>query len=108
LDIARGEQVEHELDAFIRHRDKQRRQTEGERLTEELWMPSERSYFARLEDQKRQERLEYHEAQAARLSNTLGALVTFHQAEATKYRENGHNGHDKVRAPSMGGGGEPY
>jgi hypothetical protein len=56
LDIEQGERVEHELDAFIRHRDNQRRQTEGERLTEALWMPSERAYFAALEEQTRQER----------------------------------------------------
>jgi hypothetical protein len=93
LDIAKGEAVEHELDAFIRHRDKQRRQTEGERLTEELWMPSERAYFEALEEQKRQERLHYHEGQAVRLGRTLGALIRYHRMEAEKYRENGHHDH---------------
>jgi hypothetical protein len=90
VDIETGERVEGELDAMIRRRDERRRQTAGERLTEELWMPSERAYFARLEDQKRQERLEFHEAHATRLRNTLEGLISYHEAEAEKYRENGH------------------
>ena len=35
--IAKGEAVEHELDAMIRRRDTQHRETEGERLERELW-----------------------------------------------------------------------
>jgi hypothetical protein len=37
VDVARFEQVEAELDAMIRRRDTHRRQTEGERLEEELY-----------------------------------------------------------------------
>ena len=36
-DIATGEKVEHELDAFIHKRDKERRRTEGDRPEEEAW-----------------------------------------------------------------------
>jgi hypothetical protein len=90
VDIARGEQVEAELDAMIRRRDTERRQTEGERRMEELWAQSVRRYNARLEADERLERLHYHEGQARRLSNTLGSLVAYHEAEAEKYRENGH------------------
>jgi hypothetical protein len=34
--------------------------------------------------------VDYHEGQARRLSNTLGYLVAYHEAEAEKYRENAH------------------
>jgi hypothetical protein len=93
VDIARGEQVEAELDAMIRRRDTERRQTEGERRMEELWAQSVRRYNARLEADERLERLHYHEGQARRLSNTLGSLVAYHEAQAEKYRENGHTDH---------------
>jgi hypothetical protein len=88
--VARGEMVESELDRLITKRHDERVKSEAERLEEELWMPSERAYFARLEDQKRQERLEFHEAHATRLRNTLEGLISHHEAEAEKYRENGH------------------
>ena len=84
---ARGEMVEAELDAMIRRRDEKRRQTEGERLEEALWAESVRAYNARVGEDKRQARLEYHEGQARRLSSTLEALVAYHEAEAEKYRK---------------------
>ena len=40
MDIAKGEQVEGELDAFIHKRDRQRRRDEGERAREELYAES--------------------------------------------------------------------
>jgi hypothetical protein len=91
VDITKGEMVEAELDAMIRRRDTERRQSEGERGREELWVESVRRYNARLEDDERLERLHFHEGQARRLSNTLGSLVAYHEAEAEKYR----NGHKK-------------
>jgi hypothetical protein len=48
LDISSGEHVETDLDNLITRRDGQRRKTEGERLTEDLWMPSARAYRERL------------------------------------------------------------
>ena len=93
VDIARSEMVEAELDAMLRRRDTERRQTEGERLEEELYMPGVRAYEERLEEQKRAERREFHEAHAARLRTTLEGLISYHEAEANKYRENGHTDH---------------
>jgi hypothetical protein len=49
MDIETGERVEGELDAFIAKRDKQRRQTEGERRLEALWVESVRPYQERQE-----------------------------------------------------------
>jgi hypothetical protein len=86
VDVARTEQIEVELDSFIAKRDKQRRQTEGERAREQLWQESVRRYNARCGEQKRLERLHHHEGQAKRLSNTLGSLVAYHEAEVEKYR----------------------
>ena len=84
--VAKGEMAESSIDAFIAKRDKQRRQTEGERVREKLWDQSVRAYDARCGEERRQEFLEYHEGQAARLSNTLKALIRYHRAEAEKYR----------------------
>ena len=41
-DIAAGEAVEHELDAFISRRDAERRKSEPERELEAVWKASER------------------------------------------------------------------
>jgi hypothetical protein len=86
-DIATGEKVEAEIDAFASRRHEQRVKNEGERLAEEVWMESERAYFARRDEDRRLERLAYHEGQAQRLSGVLGSLVAHHQAEAEKYRQ---------------------
>jgi len=52
-DIAKGESVEAEIDAFISRRDAHRRKSEGDRGEEEAFMVSERAYFARLEAERR-------------------------------------------------------
>jgi hypothetical protein len=91
VNIAKGERVEGELDAFISKRDKERRQSEGERAREELWQKSVREHNARCGDEQRLARLRYHEGQAIRLGRTLGALIRFNRAEAERYR-NGHEG----------------
>jgi hypothetical protein len=49
VDITQGELVEAENDAFIRRRDKQRRETEGERLAEELYKRNCRDHNAQRE-----------------------------------------------------------
>jgi hypothetical protein len=95
VDISRSEQVETDLDRLIERRDTERRQTEGERAREALWQASVRAYNARLEADERLERLHYHEGQARRLSNTLGSLVAYHEAQAEKYR-NGHADHKET------------
>ena len=51
--VAKGEAVESELDAFIARRDKERRQSEGERAREALWQESVRRYNARQEQDHR-------------------------------------------------------
>jgi hypothetical protein len=86
---APGESVEQELTAFIEKRDKQRRQTEGERATEEAWMASERRHDALRREENRLAWHEFHERQAARLAATLGALVSYHEQEAEKYLPKG-------------------
>jgi hypothetical protein len=87
VDTSRGEQVEAEIDAFIRRRNKQRRQSEGEREREELWQDSVRAHNARQGDEQLLERLRWHEGQAVRLGRTLGVLIRYHRAEAERYRD---------------------
>ncbi len=89
MDIARSEQVESELDAMIRRRDTHRRQTEGERLTEELYEPSVRAWRERQEAENREAWRAFHEGQAARHRATLEALATYHEREAAKLRLEG-------------------
>ena len=84
MDIARSEQVESELDAMIRRRDTHRRQTEGERLIEELYEPSVRAWRERQEAENREAWRAFHEGQAARHRATLQALATYHECEAAK------------------------
>jgi hypothetical protein len=90
LDIEAGERVEGEIDHMIQRRHEQRVRDEGQRRVEELWRPSERAYFERLEEQERRERAEFHEAHANRLRNTMGSLIQHHEREAERYRSNGH------------------
>jgi hypothetical protein len=91
VEIARSEMVEAELDAMIRRRDAERRQSEGERAREELWQKSVREHNARQGAAQRLERLHFHEGQARRLSNALEGLISYHEREAAKYR----NGHER-------------
>jgi len=53
LDAGRAEAVERDLGAMIGRRDRQRRQTEGEREVEELWKAGERLQRARLRERNR-------------------------------------------------------
>jgi hypothetical protein len=53
VDIAKSEQVEHEIDGMIRRRHDARVIQEGDRPAEEVWMASERRHNARrLEDNR--------------------------------------------------------
>jgi hypothetical protein len=90
VDIARSEMAEASLESFISKRHSERVKDEGERAREEQWQKSVRDFNARQSDEQRLLRLHYHEGQARRLSNTLGSLIRYHEAEAEKYR----NGHD--------------
>ena len=91
MDIAHGEHVEKELDLLITRRDEKRRAEEGERRAEEMWAESERRYTQQRQEENRAAWCEYHEDQAARMSAVLEALIGHHNAQAQKYRENGHH-----------------
>ena len=83
--FAKGEAVEHELDAMIRRRDSQRRQSEEQQRVEDAWAPSVRAHHERQEAARRAERHEYHSGQADRLRRTMGELIARHEAAAERY-----------------------
>jgi hypothetical protein len=84
-DIATGEKVEHELDAFIRKGDKERRRTEGERPEEETWKESVRRYEAARDAHLPQEWCRVPNSPGRPSQGPLEALVAHHEAEAEKY-----------------------
>ncbi len=73
-DIARGEAVEHELDAFVSKRHDQRLQTEPERAIEEVWMNAERRMAAHRREANRLSHCEHHE----RLAVTYRQMAEHH------------------------------
>jgi Lon protease-like protein len=75
------------LTRFIERRDDKRRQTEGERLEDDLWMETVKAYNERERRQIRAEWRDYHESQAERHRRTLEALITHHEGEAQKLLE---------------------
>ncbi len=83
-DIGQGERAEAELDSFISRRDRQRRETEGDRAAEDLWEASSRLHSARRRAENRAAWCEYHRGRADSLRRTLGALVAHHEAEAER------------------------
>ncbi len=87
MDIAkleRGELVEKELDTFISRRDEKRRQTEGERDEEALWMASVRRYEALKRTQTLWERLRFHEGQMRRHTRTYELIIAGHRREVER------------------------
>ena len=66
MDIARSERVESELDVMIRRPATRRRQTEGERLSEELYEPSVRAWRDPQEAEKCEAWRAFQEGKAAR------------------------------------------
>jgi hypothetical protein len=83
-DTGRGEQVEAELTAFIEKRNKQCRQTEGERRAEEAWAESERRHTVRRHEEMRAAWCEYQQGQAARNRASKTALIVRHEDEVAK------------------------
>jgi hypothetical protein len=84
VDVAHGEMVEKELDAMI-----QRRARKGDvdpDESEELWQASVRAYTARREEELRAAWAAFHEGQAASLRQTLEDLVSHHETQAERYR----------------------
>lgn len=105
--VARGEQVESELNSFIRKRDQERRKQEGERPEEALYLESTRRYADRQQRQRWWEWLRFHEGQLRRHTASLEALISQHRNEAERYAgllgveildETTTNGHKKGKA----------
>jgi hypothetical protein len=86
-EIARGYQVEADLEKFISQRHEKRVQTEGERLEEEMYSVSVRRYQECERRQIRAERYGWHCDQAERLRRTLEALIAHHEQQAEKLCE---------------------
>jgi hypothetical protein len=89
VDVVRGEVAEAQLTAFIERRDRQRRQTEGERRIEEAWMDSERRYEANRRREIRAAWVAFHEGQAERHRRTLEDLIKHNEAQAARLCEEG-------------------
>jgi len=82
MDVAHGEMVEAELNAFIQRRSRKGDVDPDEQ--EELWKESVRAYTARRREELRAAWCEYHQGQAARHRAVLEALITRHEDEAAK------------------------
>jgi hypothetical protein len=72
VDVARGELVEAELEAFIERRSRKGETDPDEQ--EEIWKASVRAYTARRREEMRAAWCEHHQGQAVRLRSTLEAL----------------------------------
>ena len=89
MDIAKGEKVEGELDILIERRHEARRAEEGERPAEEMWVASERIYFARRQEDNRMAWCDYHR----RLQALHQGLADDHDAELKKLDNGSSAGH---------------
>ena len=85
MDVAHGEMVEAELNAFIQRRSRKGDVDPDEQ--EELWKESVRAYTARRREELRAAWCEYHQGQAARHRAVLEALIARHEDEAARYRD---------------------
>jgi len=83
VDIAHGELVEKELDAMIERRSR-KKDPDEER---DLWRESIERYNARRQEEMRAAWCEYHQDQAARHRAVLEALITRHEEQAERYRD---------------------
>jgi hypothetical protein len=83
VEIARGEQAEAELHAFIECRS--RREIDPDER-EELWQESVRVFTARRREEMRAAWCEYHQGQAARLKTVLEELIARHEEQAERHR----------------------
>jgi hypothetical protein len=75
------------LTRFIERRDDKRRQTEGERLEDDLWMETVKAYNERERRQIRAQWYGWHCDQAKRHRRTLAALIAHHEGKAKKLLE---------------------
>ncbi len=83
-EIAAGERVEAELDAFVSKRHQRRVSGEGERAVEELWQVSERLHDADRRAENRAAWMAFHIGQVERLRRNLEDLINRHEAEAVR------------------------
>ena len=83
--VAHSEASEKELDSLIRRRDTQRRETEGHRLSEELWAESVRRHHAQRQEALAWQWLRYHVARQRAHRHTFALLDAHHSAEIEKY-----------------------
>jgi hypothetical protein len=81
------EAAEAQLERFISQRHEKRRQTEGERLEQELWMNTAKAYNDRERRQIRAQWYGWHCDQAQRHRRTLAALIAHHEGKAKKLLE---------------------
>jgi hypothetical protein len=82
-DIARGEVVEHELNAFIAKRHERRVKDEGERQVEEMWKTRERLEVARQRRELDAEWRGWHRSRAA----LYARLSAEHEEQAKRLSE---------------------
>jgi hypothetical protein len=80
VDIARGELVEAELDAFIERRSRQRDPDEEN----ERWRESVRAYEEKRRQMTRLEWHAFHCGQAERHRRTLQVLISYHEMRAQR------------------------
>jgi hypothetical protein len=85
VDVAHGEMVEKELDAMIQRRARKGDLDPDER--EDLWKASVRSCNIRRREEMRAAWCEHRQGQAARLRTALEALITDHEEQAERYRD---------------------
>jgi hypothetical protein len=84
LSTRSDEAAEAELTRFIERRDEKRRQTEGERLEESLWMKTVEAHNKRAREGMLWEKLRYHEYMIRAHDATHEAIVARHRAEVER------------------------
>jgi hypothetical protein len=84
LSTRSAEAAERDVDRFIERRDEKRRQTEGERLEESLWMKTVEAYNKRAREGMLWEKLRYHEALIQSHSSTFELLIGRHRDEVAR------------------------
>ena len=85
MDVEHAEMVEKQLDALIQRRTRKGDLDPDER--EELWKASVRACNTRRREEMRAAWCDQHQGQAARLRTALEALITDHEAQAERYRD---------------------
>jgi hypothetical protein len=87
LSTRSDEAAQADIDRFIERRDEKRRQSEGERLEQELWMKTVKAYNERERRQIRAQWYGWHCDQVERHRRTLAALIAHHEGEAQRLLE---------------------